>query len=127
MPAAARRKLTVVPDVRPVATTRELRSWAKTLPDEFLDCRDLGHHWRSFTVRKDKAIRGYVRVHRCSSCGMLREQDLASSGRIIGSARYSKVEGYPRPAGSGYYDSDARAAVRLESLQRGMSAVAGSA
>lgn len=86
--------------------------WLSNLPSSYLGCRDMGHAWRPFTVRFDRKANQYVRTLRCTRCRTERLQALSVRGEIESSS-YDYPDGYSRPAGSGYYDSAARAAVRL--------------
>lgn len=94
----------------------EVREWADTLPDKYLQCRDLGHNWRPYDVRRHRDG-GFERVHRCTSCRGRRYQHLTSDGMILGS-RLDYPDGYLH-SGQGRITGNSRGALRLASMVRG--------
>jgi hypothetical protein len=65
-------------------------------PEEWLDCRSLGHAWARkgvFAVRgKRPVVR--VRVLQCARCGTRRKDRIDSAGVKIGTYYYNHPEGY---------------------------------
>jgi hypothetical protein len=98
--------------------TRALATWEESLPDAYLQCRDLGHLWRPFTAQWHQQERAYSRVLSCQRCGTQRAQWVSASGHIAHGNAYTYPEGYTAPAGSGRMDGVARDALRLASVLR---------
>lgn len=94
---------------------RAVKSFAADLPDEFLLCRELHHHWKPWTVAREG--RSYIRVLRCSRCTTERHQKLSHRGEVLGT-HYVHPEGYLREAGSGRITGEGLNLLRLESLNR---------
>lgn len=94
--------------------------FAHSLGDKVLACRELGHTWRPFAVEpviERRAIRGFVRVMRCSQCRTERHQTLDGRGGIVDN-RYRYPDGYlATNVEPGTYD---RATFRLEAVTRWM-------
>jgi hypothetical protein len=95
----------------------QVGQWIAALPQTFIECRDLGHIWTSHRAWWDNAERCYKRVMRCQRCAAERTQSLSSAGLVL-SGHYSYVDDYSKPAGTGYFDRNERAALRLESVFR---------
>jgi hypothetical protein len=95
----------------------KIGQWVQSLPQEFIECRDLGHIWQPFRAWWDSSEREYRRVLRCTRCDAERTQGLSSAGLVL-SGHYSYADGYSKPEGTGYFDRTERAALRLESVLR---------
>lgn len=91
-------------------------SWAQTLPDDFLLCRDIGHTWRPLSARIHDSTT-YERTMRCGRCRTERHQLLTTTGTIV-SGGYDYQEGYLAPPNTGRLTSGDRDGVRLESILR---------
>ena len=91
--------------------------WARSLPDSYLLCRDMGHVWRPYTARISPEGGGYERTLRCSRCRTTREQRLSMGGVVL-SGHYTYGEGYLAPKSVGFLSHDARSGLRLESTLR---------
>lgn len=111
MPRPIRRRSTPTNE----ASTEEVASFARGLPAKFLECRELGHMWRPFTVRLADGG-GYDRVLRCPRCRTERWQLLSTFGSLV-SNHYKYPEGYAN-AGHGRIVGDGRDVLRLESVTR---------
>lgn len=106
-----------MPRARRQSLTKEVAHWATHLTETFLSCRDMGHAWRPYTASWVPRDREYRRTLLCSRCKTQRVQRLNSSG-YVESTHYVYPDEYLLPAGNGTYDSAARAAVHLASVQR---------
>lgn len=90
-------------------------SFAHGLTDKYLQCRELGHVWRPWTVDYDRKSRSFFRALRCSSCKTIRKQVLDSTGHVISNA-YQYADGYmAKHLQPGTYSRDV---FRLEALTR---------
>lgn len=98
------------------SVSREVAAWAAHLAERFLMCRDMGHAWRPYTAAWVPKDRQYARTLRCQRCKTDRVQRLSASG-YVESTHYIYPDDYALPAGSGSYDTAARAAVHLASVQ----------
>jgi hypothetical protein len=72
---------------------RDAHSFAQSLSDKALHCRELGHVWRDHTVTWDTKARVFDRALRCQSCGSIRRQVLDRRGHVIRNG-YTYAEGY---------------------------------
>ena len=106
-----------MPRARRQSLSRAVADWASHLAESFLSCRDMGHAWRPYTAQWVPKDRQYRRTLQCSRCKTQRVQRLSSSG-YVESTHYTYPDEYLLPAGNGTYDSAARAAVHLASVQR---------
>ncbi|RDT52516.1 hypothetical protein DXF87_26035, partial [Enterobacter roggenkampii] len=73
-----------------------IKTWANAQPVEFMDCRDIGHNWISYTARRIST--GFERVLYCASCGAAKRQDLSKTG-LIERTTITYPKGYARPTG----------------------------
>lgn len=90
-------------------------SFAHSLSAKFLQCRELGHVWRPWTVDFDRKSRSFSRQLRCSSCRTVRQQILDSSGHVVTNS-YRYAEGYmAKHLQPGTYSRDV---FRLEAVTR---------
>jgi Ribonuclease G/E len=72
---------------------RDAPSFAQSLSDKQLHCRELGHVWRDHTVAWDAKARVFDRALRCQSCGSIRRQVLDRRGHVVRNG-YNYTEGY---------------------------------
>jgi hypothetical protein len=68
-------------------------TFAASLGDRVLHCRELGHVWRPLTVSWDSSAQAYDRRLRCASCRTVRVQVVTGKGHVL-SNRYIYAEGY---------------------------------
>lgn len=73
--------------------TQTVDTFAASLGDKVLHCRELGHTWRPLTVRWDASAKAYDRRLRCSSCRTVRVQVVTGKGHVL-SNRYEYATGY---------------------------------
>lgn len=99
-----------------VASARQIQDALETIQDDHLVCRDVGHSWRQYTVRKAKG--GFERSMFCRQCKTARHQFVSNRGEIL-SNQYSYVEGY-QFRGLGRIVSEGKALVRLETIGRAL-------
>jgi hypothetical protein len=113
--AAARRRIgRADPDIR------DASSFAQSLTDKALHCRELGHEWRDHTVAFDQKARVFDRALRCRSCGTIRRQILDRRGHVIRNG-YQYADGYLASKVLNRTDLS-RDVFRLEALTRWMEA-----
>lgn len=84
-----------------MATKREMENnlieWVETIPDEFLDCRDLRHQWVTLgSWLLGHGFRGRSLV--CRRCGTGKEQILDKKGAIAVSRMSDYPSDYKKPA-----------------------------
>lgn len=104
---------------RSVATSHEsevtAEDFAGGLSNAFLQCRELGHVWRPWTVDYNRQERSFFRQLRCSSCKTIRKQLLNHHGHVISNS-YDYSDGYlSRHLQPGTYSRDV---FRVEALTR---------
>lgn len=97
---------------------RDASSFAQSLSDKQLHCRELGHVWRDHTVTWDPKARVFDRALRCQSCHSIRRQVLDRRGHVIRNG-YQYTEGY-LAAKVMNRDNLNRDTFRLEALTRWM-------
>lgn len=119
--AGAAPKLKVVKAAEPVS---EMADWAAGLPEEFQECRLMRHLWRPYTVGWEEDSQEWRQKKQCAVCESFRTQWVDAQGYLSAfrSTRYEYAEGYQAPKGTGYWDQDAAAVVRLASIQRELQA-----
>lgn len=78
---------------QPASDEINAETFAATLTDRFLQCRDFGHNWRPLTVDYDRKSRSYYRQLRCVSCRTIRKQLLDGSGHVVTNS-YAYADGY---------------------------------
>jgi hypothetical protein len=89
--------------------------FASNLSNAFLQCRELGHQWRPWSVVWDRKARCFDRQLRCSACKTIRKQLLDSHGHVIRNG-YDYTDGYlSKHLQPGTYSRDV---FRLEALTR---------
>src|SRR5580765_3985451 len=93
-----------------------VETFAASLPDKFLACRELGHTWRPWRASWDGVARVYDRELRCHRCRTVRVQVVSSVGHTI-SNHYRYAEGY-QAKGVEHAVRVSRDVFRLESLTR---------
>lgn len=107
---ARRKAQRVTPDGEVTA-----EEFAEGLSNAFLQCRELGHQWRPWTVSFDKGQNVFDRALRCSACKTIRRQVLNRSGHVLRNG-YDYTDGYlSRHLQPGTYSRDV---FRLEALTR---------
>lgn len=97
-----------------VASPKEVRSAVDHLTEEFLRCRDIGHVWVQYKVKRVRG--GYERSLYCRSCKASKHQFVSGRGEILASS-YVYSDGY-QFRGIGRVQSEGKAVLRLESLDR---------
>lgn len=70
-----------------------VETFAATLPEGYLACRELGHTWRPWRATWDAATRAYERELRCPRCKTERRQLVSATGHAITNS-YRYPEGY---------------------------------
>jgi len=96
-----------------------VEEFAENLPDRYLNCRELGHVWKSWTVEFDESSHSYLRQLRCSGCKSLRKQLLDRHAGVIKNS-YDYSPGYlAKNVEKGV--SLHRSAFRLEAIVRTLS------
>lgn len=102
----------------------DIEGWAAELPTEFVECRDstLSHRWASNGADFDRRQFRYVRFIRCDRCGTEKQLFIDPKGYIVGRRSAKYPSGYLRPAGSGHLTKEENAALRIESVLRGIDA-----
>lgn len=98
------------------AEVEEVKEFAESLSDEFLECREMNHIWKAWTGQYVEG--GILRILRCQRCKCERHQEISLSGTIL-SSHYKHPEGYLHK-GMGRIVGDGRDALRVESLTRFM-------
>lgn len=96
-----------------------VESFAHSLPDRYVRCRELGHVWRPRTARWISAERVYERVLHCTSCRTEKLQLVNSQGHII-SSHYRYADRYLAQHVKGL-GGGARDVYRLEAINRWLS------
>lgn len=99
-----------------VARVDEVAAFAANLPEEFLQCREMGHNWRPHSAKWVPQYHVYERSMRCSRCATERHQVLSDVGHVL-SGGYHYPEGYAHK-GFGRITGDGRDRLRLESIFR---------
>jgi hypothetical protein len=97
-----------------VASPKEVRSAVDHLTEEFLRCRDIGHVWVQYKVKRVRG--GFERSLYCRSCKASKHQFVSGRGEILASS-YVYSDGY-QFRGIGRVQSEGKAILRLESLDR---------
>jgi hypothetical protein len=97
-----------------VATPKEVRSAVHHLTQEHLRCRDIGHVWVQYKVKRVRG--GFERSLYCRSCKASKHQFVSGRGEILAS-NYVYDDGY-QFQGIGRVQSEGKAVLRLESLDR---------
>jgi len=97
-----------------VATPKQVRGAVHHLTEEFLRCRDIGHVWVQYKVKRVRG--GFERSLYCRSCKGSKHQFVSGRGEILASS-YVYSDGY-QFKGIGRVQSEGKAVLRLESLDR---------
>lgn len=103
----------------PVASEDQIHgeTFAASLPDKFLDCRELGHNWRRWTCEWNKETKSYDRALRCVVCKSVRNLVCDDSGDVVKSS-YDYKPGYL--AVNVIKGTTSRSVFRLEGITRDM-------
>lgn len=99
---------------RRVATAKQIQEALNDIRDEHLVCRDFGHQWRQYAVKKARG--GFERSMFCRQCKTARHQFVSNKGEIISNS-YSYVDGY-QFRGLGRIVSEGKGLIRLETIER---------
>ena len=102
------------------AALSDVRSFAESLPEKFLYCREMGHNWRPFSAGRFRDG-GFERILRCTRCRTRRVQGISARGLVL-SNRYEHPDGY-LVQGIGHIVGEGRGVLRLESIKRIVSQV----
>lgn len=97
-----------------VASVKDVREAVENITEEHLRCRDLGHVWIQYKVKKVRA--GYERSCYCRSCKASKHQFVSVKGEILATS-YAYSTGY-QFKGIGRVQSEGKSVLRLESLTR---------
>lgn len=94
----------------------DVAEFAKDLPDEFLQCRELGHNMLPFGIPGMYRDGGFQRVLRCNRCKTERHFEIDNRGLVVSSS-YDHPDGYLM-AGLGRIVGEGRGVLRLASIAR---------
>jgi hypothetical protein len=97
------------------AALADVQSFAESLPEKFLYCREMGHNWRPFSAGRFRDG-GFERILRCTRCRTRRVQGISARGLVL-SNRYEHPDGY-LVQGIGHIVGEGRGVLRLESIKR---------
>jgi len=92
----------------------ELLAAIDKMSEEQVECRDIQHSYRKWSVRWNPQDREYIRELKCLRCGTIRAQRVSERGYLLGSS-YAYSEGY-LVKGLGRLDQDDRGTIRLQSM-----------
>jgi hypothetical protein len=97
---------------------KALKSWADSLPDEFIECRDtaIGHDWHSVTGYRDGPE--LVEVIQCGRCKTEKERRMTTSGVRKNGKSSHYDPSYLRPKGSGHISAGENAVMRMAAFER---------
>jgi glycine/D-amino acid oxidase-like deaminating enzyme len=101
---------------RRVASARDIQRALEDINDNHLACRDFGHNWRQYAVKKAKG--GFERSLFCKQCKTARHQFITSRGEVAAN-NYSYAEGY-QFKGMGRIHSEGKGIIRLAAIERAM-------
>lgn len=93
-------------------------TFAASLSDRLLHCRELGHTWRPWGASDEPESRCYVRTTRCSQCRTERHWIIDYRGHVI-SSHYTYPKGYLATHVEPGYSRDT---FRLEAVLRELAA-----
>jgi len=97
-----------------VASPKEVRAAVVKMPETFLRCRDLGHTWLQYRVKRIRG--GFERSLFCRSCKTNKHMFISPKGEILAS-NYVYNDGY-QIQGMGRIQAEGKSVLRLESLDR---------
>lgn len=97
-----------------IATPKEVRQAVVKMPETFLRCRDLGHTWLQYRVKRIRG--GFERSLFCRSCKTNKHMFISPKGEILAS-NYVYNDGY-QIQGMGRIQAEGKAVMRLEALDR---------
>lgn len=98
------------------ATARDIQKALANINDDHLQCRDIGHNWRQYAVRKARG--GYERSMFCRQCKTARHQFISSKGDVLTNS-YSYAEGY-QLRGVGRLAAEGKGIIRLTTIERSL-------
>jgi hypothetical protein len=96
---------------------KELNDVIEKMNEEFIDCRDYGHKWRSLNASWSRRDNCYTVELMCNSCGTRRTRYIGAHGELLSNS-YGYAEGYQMPSGRGRMTGEDRNALRFASLRR---------
>jgi hypothetical protein len=70
-----------------------VETFAASLPDRYLTCRELGHTWKPYRASFDTTARAYDRELRCTRCHTSRTQVVSTTGHVLAN-HYRYPNGY---------------------------------
>jgi hypothetical protein len=94
----------------------EVKSFARGLSDEFLECRILSHNWQPFQAAWERDADAYLVQYLCERCNSARHMWIDRFGDVVRGG-YDYEDGYQH-IGMGRITGRGRSALRLESLSR---------
>lgn len=97
-----------------VASPKEVRAAVVKMPETFLRCRDLGHTWLQYRVKRIRG--GFERSLFCRSCKTNKHMFISPKGEILAS-NYVYNDGY-QIQGLGRIQAEGKSVLRLEALDR---------
>ena len=97
-----------------VASPKDVRQAVVKMPETFLRCRDLGHTWLQYRVKRIRG--GFERDLFCRSCKTNKHMFISPKGEILAS-NYVYNEGY-QITGLGRIQAEGKSVLRLEALDR---------
>lgn len=101
----------------PKPSTKAVRDFVSSLPDDYLECRQFGHNWKPFTVEKGRDT-FKVRVI-CDRCETFVIHTISRrTGDVVKKPYRSYPKDYLAPHGFGRLDGSARSVIRLENVER---------
>lgn len=94
----------------------EAKAFARSLSDEYLLCREIGHQMRPWQAFYDEETRRFETALKCGRCKTQKWRVLTSTGAVV-SVKYVHPEGYLH-TGKGRIVGTGRDSLRLESVMR---------
>jgi hypothetical protein len=104
------------PAAPPVLSQEQVDTAIKSLPVQFLQCRDFGHTWRPLHARWVPQDNRYEAELKCPRCKTIRTRYLSSRGELL-TNKYEYEDGYQMPKGMGRLEGEERDLIRLTSIQ----------
>lgn len=94
----------------------DVESVIADMPDNFIQCRDFNHSWRSHNANYDAGSQSYDVTLKCTRCKAERIRTIDSHGGLV-SSHYDYKDGY-LIKGMGRLTGNDRNALRLNSVLR---------
>lgn len=92
---------------------RKVRKAVNNILPEHLECRDLQHSWRPYTVKRRGRV--YIQTLQCSRCITQKTRKITDKGRVVGTPVYHYPPGYV-VHGLGHMTAEERGEVRMRSM-----------